>query len=202
MFPPSLSDAPSEQGAQVAAGLSGHVCYTQTSTRSGVFQERGTTLSIGKRLAAAIGSQDDRSLRNFSRRVGIPYRTLQNYIGGERSPSSESLGIICTQTNIDGHWLLTGEGDMLRQGIHEEAEAYGATGAREAARTSSGNMHGEHPGLDHRLAELRALLEGLKPDTAELILSDALARARTAARIDELVRIVADLQSREDKRQS
>ena len=77
--------------------------------------------------------------------------------------------------------MLTGDGDMLRREIHEEAEAYGASGTRQAARTSSANMHGEQKGLDHRLAELRALLKGLKPDIAEPILSDALARASTAA---------------------
>ena len=125
-------------------------------------------------------------MRDFSRRVGIPYRTLQNDVGGERAPSSESLGAIGTQTNIDGHWLLIGEGDMLRQ----------------AARTEAAGVPGQQQGLDHRLAELRALLKGLQPNIAESILSDALARARTAAGIHELVRVVADLESRGDKRQN
>ena len=164
-------------------------------------KDSGTKAGIKERLAEAIAAQRDSSLRSFSTRLGIPYRTLQNYLRGARSPSSEWLGVICTQTNIDGHWLLTGQGDMLRQAIHEDAEAYGVSGTREAARPSATDMPGEQQGLDHRLAELRALLKGLKPDIAEPILSDALARARTAARIDELVRVVAELQSREDKRQ-
>jgi len=88
---------------------------------------------------------------------------------------------------------------MLRQAIREETAAYGPPGSRQAARTVAASVPGQQQGLDHRLAELRALLKGLKPDIAEPILSDALARASTAARIDEIVRVVADLQSREDK---
>ena len=72
----------------------------------------------------------------------------------------------------------------------------------QAARTEAAGVPGQQQGLDHRLAELRALLKGLQPNIAESILSDALARAKTAARVDELVRVVADLESRGDKRQN
>lgn len=64
-------------------------------------------MSIGNRLRAAIEQQGG-SIKDFSRRSGIPYRTLQNYLSGERLPGADALVQIARQ-GIDVNWMLTGE---------------------------------------------------------------------------------------------
>ncbi len=53
-------------------------------------------------------------ITDFSKKTGIPYRTLQNYFLGERQPSAENLQKIATQLGVNVNWLLTGEGEMLK----------------------------------------------------------------------------------------
>ncbi|WP_283166872.1 XRE family transcriptional regulator [Thermodesulfovibrio yellowstonii] len=53
------------------------------------------------------------SYKDFSKKTGIPYTSLQNYIYGSRQPTIENLQKICTQLNVNLNWLLTGEGEMF-----------------------------------------------------------------------------------------
>lgn len=55
------------------------------------------------------------SYKDFSKKTGIPYTSLQNYIYGSRQPTIENLQKICTQLNVNLNWLLTGEGEMFIQ---------------------------------------------------------------------------------------
>jgi hypothetical protein len=88
-------------------------------------------MSVGARLAQAVEASGE-SLRSFAARAGVPYRTLQNYVGGVRAPQSDVLAPICTRTGVSGHWLLTGEGEMYRErpvaglGVREPAPLAGA----------------------------------------------------------------------------
>jgi len=45
---------------------------------------------------------------------GIPYRSMQNYLSGEREPGVDALTAMNTQLGISVDWLLTGEGRMRR----------------------------------------------------------------------------------------
>lgn len=47
------------------------------------------------------------SYKSFASLVDIPYRTLQNYLSGERSPNIEALEKL-SNIGIDINWLLTG----------------------------------------------------------------------------------------------
>ena len=49
------------------------------------------------------------SYKSFAELVGIPYRTLQNYLSGERSPNIESLEKLA-ENGINVNWLITGRG--------------------------------------------------------------------------------------------
>ncbi len=72
-----------------------------------------TQSSIGGRLRAAIAARRE-SLREFSDRTGIPYRSLQQYLRDERAPGAEALGRIAAHSGIDLHYLLLGEGAPYR----------------------------------------------------------------------------------------
>lgn len=81
-------------------------------------------MSIGKRLREAIDSSGLK-INEFSEVSGIPYRTLQQYLSDSRSPATEALIKICTQTSINIHWLLTGQGVMRRElSVQEEPGQY------------------------------------------------------------------------------
>ncbi|MGG7517669.1 helix-turn-helix domain-containing protein [Allorhizobium undicola] len=49
------------------------------------------------------------SYKNFASIIDLPYRTLQNYLSGERSPNLEALEKFA-KNGINIHWLITGEG--------------------------------------------------------------------------------------------
>lgn len=62
---------------------------------------------------------------DFSRKTGIPYRTLQNYLSGQRSPSTENLQKITAQLGANINWLLTGEGEMFKSDSSIKNESIG-----------------------------------------------------------------------------
>jgi transcriptional regulator with XRE-family HTH domain len=72
-------------------------------------------MSIEKRLRLAIDSMG-LSIKDASDKSGIAYRTLQNYLLGEREPNAKSLCLLNTHLGISTDWLLTGEGPMRRDG--------------------------------------------------------------------------------------
>jgi len=78
-------------------------------------------MSIAARLRSVI---DDRgmSIREASEAVGIPYRTLQNYLLGEREPNAKAMAAIRTHLGISLDWLLTGEGSMCLGEADETSE--------------------------------------------------------------------------------
>lgn len=82
---------------------------TKTGASIGMYEK----MSIATRLRSVI---DDRgmSIKEASEVVGIPYRTLQNYLLGEREPNAKAMAAIRTHLGISLDWLLTGEGSMLR----------------------------------------------------------------------------------------
>ena len=88
---------------------------TKTGASIGLYEK----MSIAARLRSVI---DDRgmSIKEASEVVGIPYRTLQNYLLGEREPNAKAMAAIRTHLGISLDWLLTGEGSMFR-GISAES---------------------------------------------------------------------------------
>lgn len=81
---------------------------TKTGASIGIHEK----MSIAARLRSVI---DDRgmSIKEASEVVGIPYRTLQNYLLGEREPNAKAMAAIRTHLGISLDWLLTGEGSMF-----------------------------------------------------------------------------------------
>lgn len=53
------------------------------------------------------------SYKSFAALIDLPYRTLQNYLSGERSPNLEALEKFA-KNGINIHWLVTGEGTPFK----------------------------------------------------------------------------------------
>ena len=69
--------------------------------------------SVKSRLERAIELSGS-NYKEFALKCGIPYRTLQSYLSGEREPGAINLTRIATIVHISIDWLLTGQGDMIR----------------------------------------------------------------------------------------
>lgn len=53
------------------------------------------------------------SANELARKTGVPRSTLETYLSGLAEPKAERLATICRITGVNGHWLLTGEGEQL-----------------------------------------------------------------------------------------
>lgn len=71
-------------------------------------------MSIGERFKRVIDSQEMK-ISEASDLVGLPYRTLQNYLRGEREPKASALEGFVTQMGVSAEWLITGEGCIFKK---------------------------------------------------------------------------------------
>jgi hypothetical protein len=64
--------------------------------------------ALGGRIRLALGGDD---IRRASQCLGLDYHSVRRTIRGGR-PSPEFLRRLCQAYNVDGHWLITGDGLM------------------------------------------------------------------------------------------
>lgn len=144
-------------------------------------------MSIGERLRLAAKARSQ-NLKEFSRLVDVPYRTLQGYLSGERNPKSEIVAQICARSSISGTWLLSGEGEMF------EGEDDGVAAEAAAAIAKDGlPLPLGLAGQERRVEALLAVLGRLAPEVQDAMLSECLSRATSAEQLSELQRAVQEL---------
>lgn len=79
-------------------------------------------MSIKDRLNEIIDHQG-KTLKEMSTQLDISYRTLQNYLLGERTNISiESLKSFHNCLNVNINWLLTGKGEMYLNKQEQQEE--------------------------------------------------------------------------------
>lgn len=69
-------------------------------------------MSIKERLREAMDA-NGLTIKALSDLSKIPYRSLQNYLRGEREPNAEALVALGTHLGISIDWLLTGKGEVV-----------------------------------------------------------------------------------------
>ncbi|MFO1153578.1 MAG: helix-turn-helix transcriptional regulator [Rhodospirillales bacterium] len=62
------------------------------------------------------------SIRDFAEAIGVPYRTVQEYIAGRRKPSADQL-VRMADGGVDIYWLLTGHLQLPGFGRSAEMDA-------------------------------------------------------------------------------
>jgi transcriptional regulator with XRE-family HTH domain len=100
---------------------------TKTGASIGSYEK----MSIATRLRSVLDLKG-LSIKEASEVVGIPYRTLQNYLLDEREPNAKAMGAIRTNLGVSVDWLLTGEGTMFR-GVTAEGTSAIAENLQEEA---------------------------------------------------------------------
>lgn len=133
-------------------------------------------MRIGERLKAGVDALGLKT-PEFADLVGIPKRTIEDYLACRRDPGGENLSKICTQSRISATWLLTGQGAMLRAPGDDDTPQVPAA------------LHGQR----HRVAALLAMFSQLDPEGLEAVLGDCFARATTAQQIADLRQAVAEM---------
>ena len=83
-------------------------------------------MSINLRLKKVLESKGLK-IKEVAELCDIPYRTLQNYLLGEREPSAKALSTIGTQLGVSLDWLLTGEGQMYKNAPPPEQQLQALT---------------------------------------------------------------------------
>ncbi|ECA8970984.1 XRE family transcriptional regulator [Salmonella enterica subsp. enterica serovar Omuna] len=109
------------------------------------------------------------SITDAAAQCDIPYRSLQNYLRGEREPNAEALISIGTHLGINIDWLLTGRGMMYL--------------------TEHTDVVTEQPEYSHSDLKLLELLNQLEPDVRKDLLRSAEEKQRVAAlekKVEEL----------------
>ena len=91
---------------------------TQSGASTGSYEK----MSIATRLRSVLDLKG-LSIKEASELVGIPYRTLQNYLLDEREPNAKALSAIRTHLGISVDWLLTGEGTMTGEAPQQQTGA-------------------------------------------------------------------------------
>ncbi|MDH3002285.1 helix-turn-helix domain-containing protein [Pasteurella multocida] len=69
-------------------------------------------MHISERLKL-VCEQKNWKIKEFAELTGLPYRTMQGYIGGEREPNAEGMTALA-KVGINLNWLVSGEGEMFQ----------------------------------------------------------------------------------------
>lgn len=75
-------------------------------------------MNISDRLNQLI-ELEKLNIKDFAEQCDIPYRSMYNYVRGEREPNLEALSKISQTFNVDLNWLITGNGEIFK-GISNE----------------------------------------------------------------------------------
>ena len=74
--------------------------------------------SIISRIDSLRGS---RSVSAFARFLGLPQKSLDNYLKQGRKPSVELIVLVCTKCQVSSDWLLGLTPNMQRGGVRDPA---------------------------------------------------------------------------------
>lgn len=78
-------------------------------------------MTINERFERIINALYNGNKRAFATSIGVSATVVENVVGKRQGkPSYDVLVAICAYANISAHWLLTGEGEMLRGEVDKE----------------------------------------------------------------------------------
>lgn len=134
-------------------------------------------MNIKDRLKLAL-EQKNMSIKDFSLISGIAYRSLQNYLRGEREPNADALAALSTHLGISADWLLTGRGNMFHEDSKQEQQ-----------------QEAPQPSFSKADLTLLKMLNDLEPEVRK----DILRRAEEKQRILKLEKEVQELSNQLEK---
>ncbi len=76
-------------------------------------------MSINERLRQVIEAKG-MTVKSFAEAVGIPLRSVHNYLSGEREPSADVLIKIAQAMSVNLNWLLLNQDEMFFGGSQNQ----------------------------------------------------------------------------------
>lgn len=116
--------------------------------------------TFSQRLRDALEKQRF-SNRKIAEEIGVSPTSIANILSGDNKPNVETVTKLVGALKINGHWLLTGEGDMW--------QSPAGLGMVQAAVAVGGNNHQVMaPSGADPCAELRVALEASQQENSRL----------------------------------
>jgi hypothetical protein len=79
-------------------------------------QEQGTDAAIKERLRELSKTRWDGNLAQMARALRLPQPALWKMVNGEQPPSAKLLMALVEHTDVNPHWLVTGQGPRFLEG--------------------------------------------------------------------------------------
>lgn len=70
-------------------------------------------MNISKQLNLLIKLKQ-LTIKDFAEQCDIPYRSMYNYVRGDREPNLDALYKISQTFNVNLNWLITDQGEMFK----------------------------------------------------------------------------------------
>jgi hypothetical protein len=98
---------------------------------------------VQERIRTIIEYQFSGNKAAFSRQIGVAATVIENVVGTRKGkPSYDVIEKICANANINPVWLLTGEGEMLRENnVSESSELVSYKELYEKAKEEIYQLH-------------------------------------------------------------
>lgn len=129
-------------------------------------------MGIPDRIRELMSSKS-MNIKEFSEATGVKYRTIQNYLSGERAVGSEFLAAVSERMGVSASWILTGQGSMMFPNeCIDVAQADFVQVARYEVEASAGNgseVASEDAAQSYAFNRKWLGKRGLKPDTLSVI---------------------------------
>ena len=141
--------------------------------------------TVNDRIECVVNEFYDGKKASFANAIGIDRFTIANYLGPKKrsKPSVDMLAKMVKALNVDAYWLLTGEGEMLKDEAAEQSIVVGdinhVKGPVSVSQTSSKAETADTAALRARLEAAESLVEALRAQLEE--------KEQTAAVLRQLV---------------
>lgn len=156
------------------------------------------------------------SQAEFAKHMDVSRGAVGQYETGAASPGGAPLSNLCTSLGINGHWLLTGQGEMLSEKVSEVAQTEAAAlrdhvshlerelalsqgHAQSIPGRTDGHPQGDGTVLQRELSEIAALAQESRQDLGRKVLELVRATAVPLKRDD--LRRLSDLTEGDIERQ-
>ena len=141
--------------------------------------------TVNDRIECIVNALFGGKKATFANAIGLDRFVIGNYLGPKKrsKPPVDVLAKIVTELNVDAYWLLTGEGEMMKDEASEQSIVVGdinhVKGPVSVSQTSSKAEPADTAALRARLEAAESLVEALRAQLTE--------KDQTAAVLRQLV---------------
>ena len=129
--------------------------------------------TVNDRIESIVNSLFGGKKATFANAIGMDRFAIGNYLGPKKrsKPSVDVLSKIVQELNVDAYWLLTGEGEMMKDEAAEQSIVVGdinhVKGPVNVSQTATKAESADTAALRARLEAAESLVEALRAQLSE-----------------------------------